>query len=299
MIMDILQYNYFKISPRISYRYLAFIGFLRKKFTLSEFFNLLLPGSMKNNDVLARFQVFFKEYHDRGIRRFLNQDGSLTLFSHPFYTYSYEEAIIIIDQVVVRDQYHVKRFMKDGDVIIDAGANIGVFSAMVAHKFPHARVYAVEPTHETFGVLVKNMAAYSNVVCVESGLGNQEEKKELTRYDNHPGTARIDGSVLSEHDPKYGHIVSETASLTTIDALVAKQNIPRVDFIKMDTEGYEAKILTGAKDTIRRWKPVITMSAYHATEDKVELPKLLKSICPDYICELHREAEEDLVCYVK
>jgi len=296
--MDILRYNYFKVSPRIYYRYLALVGWLRGTFTLAEAFNLQLPGSMKKEETLAKFQNFFREYHDAKIKKFLNADGSITLLGHPFYTYSYEEVIILIDQIVIRDQYSSKRFIKDGDVVIDAGANIGVFSAKVAHEFPNAKIYAAEPTKETFGVLAKNTQPYPNVICVNSGLSDREEKKELSRYDNHPGTARMDDAKVPAHDPKYGHIVTETASLTTIDALVMSRQIPRVDFIKMDTEGYEAKILLGARETIKEWKPVIVMSAYHAPEDKTELPKLLKSICPDYICELHREAEEDLVCYV-
>jgi len=49
----------------------------------------------------------------------------------------------------------------------------------------------------------------------------------------------------------------------------------------------------------KKWGPVISMSAYHLPTDKDELPKLIRSIRPDYICELHQDVEEDFVCYVK
>ncbi len=297
--MDILQHPYLKISPKLFYRYVAFIGLLRGKFSFSEFVGIMLPGGMKSAEVGARFQIFFNEYQAESVKRkFANADGSMTIYGHPFYGPLYGESLILIEQVIVRDQYDAKRFIKDGDVVIDAGANIGTFSIKVAHDFPAAKIYAVEPSAETFTILKKNVEHYPQVVCVNDGLGDAEEMKAMEKYRDQLGTARIDGSSLTPHDPKLGEIIKEIVTLTTIDALVKRNNISRVDFIKMDTEGYEAKILNGARETIARWKPVIAMSAYHAPGDKTELPAILKSICPEYICELHTEAEEDFVCYV-
>jgi hypothetical protein len=56
--------------------------------------------------------------------------------------------------------------------------------------------------------------------------------------------------------------------------------------------------LQGARETIKEWKPIIAMSAYHNPNDKKDLPDLLRSICPDYVCELHDDNEEDLICRV-
>ena len=83
----------------------------------------------------------------------------------------------------------------------------------------------------------------------------------------------------------------EPISIVTLDSL----NLPKVDFIKIDTEGYEAPILRGARETIKRCRPIISMSAYHNPNDKTELPALLNSITP-YRCELHRGSEEDFIC---
>ena len=91
----------------------------------------------------------------------------------------------------------------------------------------------------------------------------------------------------------------EDVAVTSIDSFVKEKNITHVEFIKIDTEGYEANILEGARQTIQKWKPVIAMSAYHNKNDKENLPKLLKEISSDYVCELHKSAEEDFICYVK
>ncbi len=64
-----------------------------------------------------------------------------------------------------------------------------------------------------------------------------------------------------------------------------------MDF-RTSTEGYEAQILEGAHETIKKWKPVIAMSAYHGKDDKKNLPRILKNICKEYVCELHKDAEE-------
>jgi len=71
-----------------------------------------------------------------------------------------------------------------------------------------------------------------------------------------------------------------------------------VDFIKMDTEGYEGKILEGAKETIRRFSPVLSMSAYHHEDDKKTIPELIRSLNPKYKCRLTRNVEDNLLFYV-
>jgi len=69
-----------------------------------------------------------------------------------------------------------------------------------------------------------------------------------------------------------------------------------MDFLKIDTEGYEAEILKGAAGTIKKYKPVLALSAYHKPNDKKELPELVNSIAP-YDCELL--GGEDLICKPK
>ena len=61
------------------------------------------------------------------------------------------------------------------------------------------------------------------------------------------------------------------------------------------TEGHEAEVLKGAAATIGRCRPVIVMAAYHKPGDTQALPALVKSICPDYVCTLHRDVHETFV----
>lgn len=59
----------------------------------------------------------------------------------------------------------------------------------------------------------------------------------------------------------------------------------------MDVEGYEEKVLLGARKTIKKYKPVLSFSAYHKPDDRQRLPRVIKSIRPDYKCVLCPEVE--------
>jgi hypothetical protein len=64
----------------------------------------------------------------------------------------------------------------------------------------------------------------------------------------------------------------------------------------MDVEGYEENVLLGARETIRKWKPVLSFSAYHKPTDKTRLPEVVKSIRSDYDIRLNKHFEEDFYC---
>ena len=73
-----------------------------------------------------------------------------------------------------------------------------------------------------------------------------------------------------------------TAKFIDLDTYVAKKNLPRVDYIKLDIEGAELDMLHGAVKTITRCKPKMAVSAYHKPEDLWTLAAYIKSLRPDY-----------------
>ena len=70
--------------------------------------------------------------------------------------------------------------------------------------------------------------------------------------------------------------------VTTIDNFVEANKLPRVDFIKMDVEGHELKVLEGAHETIQAFKPSLALSIYHRGDDIIQLPKFLLELNPHY-----------------
>jgi hypothetical protein len=73
--------------------------------------------------------------------------------------------------------------------------------------------------------------------------------------------------------------------LTTIDKLVSELKLPRVDFIKMDIEGAEVPALSGARDTIARFKPRLAIATEHKPDDEYTIPTAVRHIRPDYQME--------------
>jgi FkbM family methyltransferase len=154
---------------------------------------------------------------------------------------------------------------------------MGTFSIFAAVKHPDATIYAFEPAPKTFAVLKENTKYYPNIKVFNTGLGEREEKMPFV-IGPHSGENYIgaDGDI--------------SVDIQTIDGLNME-----INFIKMDTEGYEGNILRGAQETIKRWRPIIAMSAYHKPEDKTELPRLVNAAAP-YSCKLFTDCEEDLIC---
>ena len=92
-----------------------------------------------------------------------------------------------------------------------------------------------------------------------------------------------------------GPSATQRVSVRTIDEVVTTLGLPRVDFIKMDIEGYEIPALKGACETLRRFAPKLAISAYHNPRDVVEIPKLIAQSNPDYSVKCL--AMPTLVCF--
>jgi FkbM family methyltransferase len=173
----------------------------------------------------------------------------------------------------VENQHHVE-LIKDNGTVVDAGANAGVFSVFAATKHPHATIYAFEPTPSTFEALKENTKHYPNIKVFNCGLGEKNEMSTIVSAAHSGGNYLGTGGFPIE--------------VKTIDSL----NIP-MDFLKVDTEGYEANVLKGARETIKKHRPILALSAYHKPNDKKELPELVNSMAP-YDCELLHGG--DLIC---
>ena len=73
----------------------------------------------------------------------------------------------------------------------------------------------------------------------------------------------------------------EEVEVITLDEFVEENNF-EVGLIKLDVEGYELEVLTGAKETVKKFKPVMAISIYHRGQDFFEIPKLVKNLVPEY-----------------
>ena len=70
--------------------------------------------------------------------------------------------------------------------------------------------------------------------------------------------------------------------MTTVDNIVRELHLARIDFIKMDIEGAEVKALHGAKETLQRFRPRLSIATEHNDDDAVTIPAAVREARTDY-----------------
>lgn len=140
---------------------------------------------------------------------------------------------------------------KKGDYVVDIGANIGYVTLNIAQKIgAEGRLFSFEPDPINFKRLEQNLALNNlpNITLENKGLGEQAGQFNLVVFEeSNRGMNRIiEGS-------KEGVIIK----IISLDQYLEHHSIPKLNLIKIDVEGYEMKVLTGAQNTLEKFKPVL------------------------------------------
>jgi FkbM family methyltransferase len=156
-----------------------------------------------------------------------------------------------------------------GDHVIDAGGCFGDTAVGFADAVgAQGRVYVFDPLPKHCAImrqqLEMNPALAPGISIFPIGLSDRI---------NDIGPLPDDGLI----NPG-ARIIAANVPTSTIDEVVARNDIPRIDFIKMDIEGSELAALRGAEATIRRCKPKLAISLYHRPEDFFSIPFWVDSL---------------------
>jgi FkbM family methyltransferase len=152
------------------------------------------------------------------------------------------------------------KIIKPESVVLDGGANIGFHTIQFAKLANQGKVYAFEPQPLIFNVLSTNVlinGASEVITQYRLGLSDKEATEILTLVENPsitmaPYCVNWGGRGFTEKDGK------ETATTITLDSF----NIPKLDFIKLDIQGFEYKALIGGINTIKNNMPTIFIENY-------------------------------------
>ena len=155
----------------------------------------------------------------------------------------------------------LRRLVHPGSVVFDIGANVGAHTLGMARSVgPAGCVVAVEPSDEAFAKLARNVRInpeFEGRVRLRQVLlaASAEAAAPPALYASWP--LHPTGPVHPKHG---GRLVTTTgASVDTLDQLIAREELGRLDLIKLDVDGFEARVLEGGFRTLRRWQPVIVM----------------------------------------
>ncbi len=170
-----------------------------------------------------------------------------------------------------------ERSVRAGDIVLDCGANIGVYTR-VALAAGAKTVVAIEIAPENLECLRRNFAEEvkaGRVIIYPKGVWDKDDVITLTVD---PQNSAADTVVMRPENGREGPRVP----LTTIDKFVAELKLERVDYIKMDIEGAEQNALRGGRETIATFHPRMALSAYHRPDDPVKIPELVSATWSGY-----------------
>ena len=176
-----------------------------------------------------------------------------------------------------------RKIVRAGDLVLDIGANVGAHTLPLARQVgPSGRVIAFEPTDFAFAKLSRNVAlnpdlaeriTLSRTMLVDAG-----ETLPETLYASWP----VHGQGV--HPTLRARAMSTAqARAVTLDAFAA--DLPRIDFIKLDVDGHEARVLRGARAALGRFRPTMIVELAPYTLDDAPGGDAL-----DELLELLREA---------
>ena len=186
-----------------------------------------------------------------------------------------------------------KNYVRTGFVVLDIGANIG------AHTLPLAlivgdsgKVIAFEPTDYAFEKLQKNLSLNETLAsCVTAIQALLVANTSKALPDAIPSSWSLDKGVQNNaniHPIHRGTFNSLKGAVPMrLDDWLQRNPVSRIDFIKMDVDGYEIDVLEGATQTLLAHRPVIVMElAPYIFEERgrkfIELVKILKK--QNYSC---------------
>lgn len=141
--------------------------------------------------------------------------------------------------------------------VFDVGANFGYYSLLIAGRtHDKAQVYSFEPNPASMALLEDNRALnqFAGVHPQALALSDQAGTVELlVPAGGNEGLGHL-RSADTPDNPRETAVEVETL---TMDAFVERENISRLDFVKMDVEGAEALVLSGAEKSLRRFRPLM------------------------------------------
>ncbi len=197
--------------------------------------------------------------------RFAVDTGAQAVDFWVLYTGDFEPAIT----------WMLKQHTRPGAYCLDIGANIGHYALrMATWSGAQGKVAAFEPDPAVAERIRRNVAAnrYAHVEVVATAVSDQEE--ERTFYIGHK-------SIYSALDAGQVQQVTGQVRLTTvtIDGYLERAGWPRLDVVKIDTQGNDCRCILGGREAIRRFHPFIIFEYEAATPPEQAIPafELLRS----------------------
>lgn len=216
---------------------------------------------------MLREQVIeaLRGYSFRGKARLLNciepprRKRTINLFGYQvdLDTTEFIQRYIYLGAYEMKDAARLRRHLRPGMVVIDAGANMGFYSLLAASVVGrNGKVFAIEPSPDAFSKLSKIVEGNLISQIKPSRVGFSDKEGEEDLYLPQPDCDNHTYTMVFCHS---GHGPNISVPVTTLDKYMDEQNIDCADLLKVDVDGYETRLFAGASRALkgRRIKAIL------------------------------------------
>ena len=173
---------------------------------------------------------------------------------------------VTADAILSGKTYPLIPFVRDVNLVMDVGANVGAASVFFSHAYPDATIHAFEPAGWTYRLLEANTDARPNVHAHNFGLYPRDASLPLYRGKYDSGMSSVAKSESTQEK-------SEVVTLRSVRDWLGEHSIAAIDILKIDAEGCEVPILEALSDLLPRVKVVYL--EYHSDDDRKAFDRLL------------------------
>jgi FkbM family methyltransferase len=213
--------------------------------------------------------------------RLLKSDGNLNLWRTPkgdWWVPKGSDAVVLGFLAQQQNKIYGDGLwgVQKGDIVLDAGANIGVYTREALDEGA-SLVIAIEPGPENVACLRRNFQreiAAKRVIVEAIGVW---DKDDLLPLYADPLNSGADSFVIRGPND---HVIN--VPLTSIDKLATRLELSRIDFIKMDIKGSTAKALLGAKTVLTSDRPRLALSTEELEDNPAEIRSVVLALQPSY-----------------
>jgi FkbM family methyltransferase len=178
----------------------------------------------------------------------------------------------------VQDSIFLGPHLREGMTAIDVGANIGYLTLFFCHRVgAQGQVFAFEPEPDNFRELVRSIEHNHIKWCTPLNLavGASDGPASLT--------FGLNGYIRPDRAGE------PNCCMVSLDSFAAQRAIPRIDFVKIDVEGFEADVLLGMSKILERHRPIIYVEVHPAG--------FCGSGDPRKVCSLLRRHYDNITSY--
>ena len=154
-------------------------------------------------------------------------------------------------EIFIKQVYERFYKVKEGDIVVDVGANVGMFTVKAALSVgDKGKVIAIEPIEENFELLKRNIEFHNlnNVYIIRKAIGRKKGKTTMIKS-LLSATHQLK-EIKDFKNPEFS-IQEVDVEVDTLDNIVKEFSINRIDLLKIDVEGAELEVLKGAKESLK------------------------------------------------